>query len=43
MTAAAIGALRHHDDHEAIVPALGANVGVVLGTDILIAVGFLLS
>ncbi len=33
-------ALKHHDDFEKMVPALGANVGVVLGTDLLIAVAY---
>jgi len=37
-----VTALRHGDDFEKMVPALGANVGTVLGTDLLIAIGFLL-
>ena len=39
---ASLGALRHGANLERLVPALGANVGVVLGTDLLIAVGCLL-
>ncbi len=31
--------LRHHSDQERLVPALGANVAVVLGTDLLLAAG----
>ncbi len=37
------GALKHNSDIEKLVPALGANVGVVLGTDLLIAVGFFIN
>lgn len=37
---AASTALRHGDDFEKMVPALGANVSVVLGTDFLIAFGY---
>jgi len=37
---AAAGALRHGASVEKLVPALGANVGVVLGTDLLIAVAY---
>jgi 1,4-dihydroxy-2-naphthoate octaprenyltransferase len=36
---ASLGALRHGANLERLVPAMGANVGVVLGTDLLIAVG----
>jgi 1,4-dihydroxy-2-naphthoate octaprenyltransferase len=34
--------LQHYNSHEHLVPALGANVGVVLGTDALLAVGYLI-
>jgi 1,4-dihydroxy-2-naphthoate octaprenyltransferase len=37
---AALTALRHGEIFEKMVPALGANVGVVLGTDLLIAVAY---
>lgn len=37
---AAYTALRHHDKFDKMVGALGANVGVVLGTDLLIAVAY---
>ncbi|MBW2277849.1 MAG: prenyltransferase [Deltaproteobacteria bacterium] len=37
---ASIGALRHGQDMEKLVPAMGANVGLVLGTDLLIAVAY---
>ena len=37
---AAIGALRHAASVEKLVPAMGANVGVVLGTDLLLAVAY---
>ncbi len=37
---AAYTALRHHDKFEKMVGALGANVGVVLGTDLLIAIAY---
>lgn len=42
---AAVTALRHDDDTdlEKLVPALGANVGLVLGTDLLIAVAYFIS
>jgi hypothetical protein len=42
---AAVSALRHDGDSdlEKLVPALGANVGLVLGTDLLIAVGYFIS
>jgi 1,4-dihydroxy-2-naphthoate octaprenyltransferase len=33
-------ALKHHGSFEKMLPALGANVMVVLGTDLLIAVGY---
>ena len=39
---AAYGAFRHGGSVEKIVPALGANVGVVLGTNLLISVAYLL-
>ena len=32
--------LKHHDDFEEMIPALGANVGIVLGTDLLIAIAY---
>ena len=35
--------LEKHDSFESMVPALGANVGTVLGTDFLLAVAFLLA
>jgi len=34
------GALRNYDNPDALVPALGANVGVVLGTNLLLAIGY---
>lgn len=37
---ASIGALRHGQNMEKLVPAMGANVGLVLGTDLLIAVAY---
>jgi 1,4-dihydroxy-2-naphthoate octaprenyltransferase len=37
---ASIGALRHGRNMEKLVPAMGANVGLVLGTDLLIAVAY---
>jgi len=37
---ASIGALRHHSTLDKLVPALGANVGVVLATDLLLAVAY---
>ena len=37
---AALTALKHGEVFEKMVPALGANVGVVLGTDLLIAVAY---
>jgi 1,4-dihydroxy-2-naphthoate octaprenyltransferase len=39
---AAITALRYGDRFEKMVPALGANVAMVLGTDLLVAVGLML-
>ena len=39
---ASVNALRHGANQEKLIPALGANVGVVLGTDFLIAVAFLI-
>lgn len=38
---AAVTAVRHGSLFEKMVPALGANVGVVLGTDVLIAVAYM--
>ena len=40
---ATITALKHHDDHERLVPALGANVMTVLGTDLALAVALFLA
>jgi len=37
---AVVGALRHGATLDKLVPAMGANVGVVLGTDLLIAVAY---
>jgi 1,4-dihydroxy-2-naphthoate octaprenyltransferase len=37
---ASLTALKHHDKFDKMVGALGANVGVVLGTDLLIAVAY---
>jgi 1,4-dihydroxy-2-naphthoate octaprenyltransferase len=37
---ASLTALKHHDDFKKMVPALGANVGTVLGTDLLIAIAY---
>jgi 1,4-dihydroxy-2-naphthoate octaprenyltransferase len=37
---ASLGALRHGQNMEKLVPAMGANVGLVLGTDLLIAVAY---
>jgi 1,4-dihydroxy-2-naphthoate octaprenyltransferase len=37
---ASLTALRHHNEFEKMAGALGANVGVVLGTDLLIAVAY---
>jgi 1,4-dihydroxy-2-naphthoate octaprenyltransferase len=39
---AAITALRYGDRFEKMVPALGANVAMILGTDLLVAVGLML-
>ena len=39
---AASGAMKHGNDMEKLIPALGANVGLVLGTDLLIAVALFL-
>lgn len=39
---ASLTALRHGAEHEAMIPALGANVGLVLGTDLLIAIAYFL-
>ncbi len=35
-----ITAIKHNQEFEKMIPALGANVGVVLGTDLLIAVAY---
>ncbi len=35
-------ARKHHDDTAALIPALGLNVGVVILTDLLLGVGYLL-
>lgn len=40
---ASAGALRHHAEPEKLVPAMGANVALVLATDLLIAVGYFVS
>jgi len=37
------GALQHHDDIPKLVPALGANVITILGTDLLLTVGYVLA
>jgi 1,4-dihydroxy-2-naphthoate octaprenyltransferase len=37
------GALRHYDDIPKLVPALGANVMTILGTDALLTVGYVLA
>lgn len=37
---ASLGALRHGQDLQKLVPAMGANVGLVLGTDLLIAIAY---
>ena len=37
---ASLTAIRHGEELDKLVPALGANVGVVLGTDLLIAVAY---
>jgi 1,4-dihydroxy-2-naphthoate octaprenyltransferase len=39
---AASRAMKHGDDLEKLIPALGANVGLVLGTDLLLAVALFL-
>jgi len=36
-------ALRHYDNHEALIPALGANVAAVLSTNALMALGYLIA
>jgi 1,4-dihydroxy-2-naphthoate octaprenyltransferase len=36
---AGITALKYHDDREKLIPAMGMNVMVVLGTDLLLAIG----
>jgi len=40
---AARAALLHHDDPSRLIPGLAANVQTVLGTDLLLAVGYLLT
>jgi 1,4-dihydroxy-2-naphthoate octaprenyltransferase len=37
------GALQHHNDIPKLVPALGANVITILGTDMLLTVGYVLA
>jgi 1,4-dihydroxy-2-naphthoate octaprenyltransferase len=37
------GAWQHHDDIPKLVPALGANVMTILGTDLLLTVGYVLA
>ncbi len=37
------GALQHHDDIPKLIPALGANVMTILGTDLLLTVGYVLA
>lgn len=37
---AAITTMKHHDDFEKMIPALGANVGVVLGVDFFLALAY---
>lgn len=37
------GALQHYDNHEALIPAMGANVAAVLSTNALLAVGYLIA
>jgi 1,4-dihydroxy-2-naphthoate octaprenyltransferase len=34
---------KHHDNHEELIPALKANVMTVLGTDVLLALGYFLT
>jgi 1,4-dihydroxy-2-naphthoate octaprenyltransferase len=34
---------KHHDNHERLIPALKANVMTVLGTDVLLALGYFLT
>lgn len=41
--AAVVRALRNPESHEQMIPALGMNVAVVLATDFLLAVGFILA
>lgn len=40
---ATLTALKHHSDHQRLIPALGANVMTVLGTDLALAVGLFLA
>jgi 1,4-dihydroxy-2-naphthoate octaprenyltransferase len=37
------GALQYHDDIPKLIPALGANVMTILGTDLLLTVGYVLA
>jgi 1,4-dihydroxy-2-naphthoate octaprenyltransferase len=37
------GALQHYDDIPKLIPALGANVMTILGTDLLLTVGYVLA
>lgn len=39
---AGVGALRHFSDNAKLGPAMGANVGLVLLTDLMLAIGFLI-
>jgi 1,4-dihydroxy-2-naphthoate octaprenyltransferase len=40
---AAMGALKHYDDRERLIPALGANVITILGTQALLVVGYVIA
>jgi 1,4-dihydroxy-2-naphthoate polyprenyltransferase len=40
---ASLTALKHHSDRERLIPAMGANVMTVLGTDLALAVGLFLA
>ncbi len=40
---ASLTALDHHSDHDRLLPALGANVMTVLGTDLALAVGLFIA
>ena len=37
------GALQHHNDIPKLIPALGANVMTILGTDLLLTIGYVLA